>query len=61
MSLMLSSAKKEATELEIPLDFETCCKQLTDGFEDDSEIKEGFHMVYHEFRSLFDINEQSIL
>lgn len=47
--------------MEIPLDYETCCKQLSSGFDDDSEIKEGFHMVYHEFRSLLDINEQSIL
>lgn len=52
MSEMLDRAKQEAqTELDIPLDHDTCMKQLNYFDADDFEIREGFQMVYQEFKS----------
>ncbi len=55
---MLVKVKKEALNLDIPLDEKTCMRQLqafsTDeskNFEisDDAEIREGFKLVYNQF------------
>ena len=39
---MLDRAKVEAHHLDIPLDIDTCLKQLSHFDEDDFEIREGF-------------------
>lgn len=51
MSEMFDRAKMEAGDLDIPLDFDTCMKQLNYFDDDDFEIREGFQMVYQEFKS----------
>jgi hypothetical protein len=38
--------------LEIPLDSASCVKQLENFAADEGDIKEGFQLVYDEFKSL---------
>ncbi len=49
---MLVKVRSQARDLEIPLDSASCVKQLENFAADEGDIKEGFQLVYNEFKSL---------
>ena len=54
VALMMDSVKIEAQKLDIPLDYDTCMKQLNTFSEDDKEIREGFQIMYDEMKAILD-------
>lgn len=50
---MLNKAKHEAGLIDIPLDLDICLKQVQNFELEDNEIREGFIMVFNEFKELF--------